>query len=312
MENVNEEIKRIEELLKKPLPAGLKSNMEDRLALLKKKASGEEPATKKKRHRLEFVREDIKHSAKRGKDYPVTIWKDKTGKEFITGEKQGTKVVETENLVLSGFSPLTDSERKQLKSSKKAPVKEKVSDFDIIKRTYYWEAVTKNGESTGIEGKTKAETLKKLKENLSETEKKPSPKKQKPKPKAITLEPNFTLKVDQVKTEDGKTLYGGGLNVLGEITVKFFPFMYKTDKELIARAKKYLTEIVSVSLIRDRGEKTKDGRYLVFFNDGQEHKQYFSENRMALNFRNALLPIVKKNQNPKAPAKKRSELPSRS
>jgi hypothetical protein len=91
---------------------------------------------------------------------------------------------------------LKEDLREELKTLKGTPPKketektsEKVSDFDIIKRTYYWEAVSKNGESTGIEGKTKAETLKKLKENLSKTSaKKPTRKTASEKRKAVKKE----------------------------------------------------------------------------------------------------------------------------
>jgi hypothetical protein len=80
-------------------------------------------ANKSKMTKLSLLREDIK--VVKGKEYPVTIWKDENGKEYITGTKMGTKVVNTENTLLSGFNVLSSEDREKLKSVQEAPKRTK-------------------------------------------------------------------------------------------------------------------------------------------------------------------------------------------
>jgi hypothetical protein len=74
---------------------------------------------------------DVKIS--KGKEYPVSIWEDQFGTEYITGQKysQNERTVKTENTILSGFNKLTESEKQLLKSKQKSESKSITKDMSL-------------------------------------------------------------------------------------------------------------------------------------------------------------------------------------
>jgi len=70
----------------------------------------------KPKHELTLVREDMKVVGE--KEHPVTVWKDNDGVEYIkAGKSEGIKQASISNLVLAGFSNLSDSDKLKLKSN---------------------------------------------------------------------------------------------------------------------------------------------------------------------------------------------------
>jgi hypothetical protein len=64
----------------------------------------------------------------KGKEHPVSIWIDEKGKEYVTGQKHGEKVIKTENTLLSGFNELTATEKAKFKT----PAKPKPSHKKLV------------------------------------------------------------------------------------------------------------------------------------------------------------------------------------